>query len=153
MQRSTRRYGFERNIAKAREKDSLRASDRLTEIRDGRPRIISDPPLIVPVEELASPEESAELDVALHSVIRSYRRTLLGDRRHLLERFRYADAARKVVGVGTVGIRAWIVLMLGNDDGDPLSCRSRRPGRRCSRPTSATAGSRTTGGGSSRDTG
>jgi hypothetical protein len=111
---------FDRNVAKARAKDSLRASDRLTEIRDGRPRIISDPPLIVPIEELLPPGEASVLEDVVRSVIRSYRRTLTADRRRLLERFRYADAARKVVGVGSVGTRAWIVLMLGNDDDDPL---------------------------------
>jgi uncharacterized protein (DUF2252 family) len=95
---------FDRNLAKARSKDSMRAFDRLTRLEDGEPRIISDPPLIVPIR----------------SVIRSYRRTLTGDRRHLLERFRYVHAARKVVGVGSVGTRAWIVLMLGNDNADPL---------------------------------
>ena len=109
---------FDRNLAKARSKDSLRASGRLTRIVDGRPRIISDPPLIVPIEELAGDYKTVEDMV--RTVIRAYRRTLASDRRHLLERFRYADAARKVVGVGSVGTRAWIVLMLGVDDADPL---------------------------------
>ncbi len=111
---------FERNVAKARAKDSLRASDRLTEVVDGKRRIISDPPLIVPIEELLATEEQHALEEAMRSVVRGYRRTLSSDRRHLLERFHYAHAARKVVGVGSVGTRAWIVLMLGNDDGDPL---------------------------------
>ena len=112
---------FDRNMAKARSKDGQRAWSRLTRVdADGRPRIISDPPLIVPIEELLEPEASADLEQTVRSVIRSYRRTLPSDRRHLLERFRYADAARKVVGVGSVGTRAWIVLMLGVDDGDPL---------------------------------
>jgi hypothetical protein len=111
---------FDRNMAKARTKDSLRASDRLTCVVDGRPRIISDPPLIVPIEELLPPGERTVLENLVRTVIRSYRRTLPSDRRHLLERFHYADAARKVVGVGSVGTRAWIVLMLGHDDGDPL---------------------------------
>ena len=112
---------FDRNMAKARSKDGQRAWSRLTRVdADGRPRIISDPPLIVPIEELLEPEASADLEHTVRSVIRSYRRTLPSDRRHLLERFRYADAARKVVGVGSVGTRAWIVLMLGIDEGDPL---------------------------------
>jgi uncharacterized protein (DUF2252 family) len=114
------RKRFERNVAKARAKDSLRAFDKLTRIVDGQPRIVSDPPLIVPIEELLPPGETATLEDALRNVIRSYRRTLTADRRRLLERFRYADAARKVVGVGSVGTRAWIVLMLGHDDRDPL---------------------------------
>jgi uncharacterized protein (DUF2252 family) len=111
---------FDRNVAKARTKDSLRAFDRLTRLVDGEPRIVSDPPLIVPIEELASPSQRAALDEAIRQVIRSYRRTLTGDRRRLLERFHYVHAARKVVGVGSVGTRAWVVLMLGDDSGDPL---------------------------------
>jgi uncharacterized protein (DUF2252 family) len=111
---------FDRNVAKARTKDSLRAFDRLTRLVGGEPRIVSDPPLIVPIEELASPSQRAALDEAIRGVIRSYRRTLTGDRRRLLERFHYVHAARKVVGVGSVGTRAWVVLMLGDDSGDPL---------------------------------
>ena len=64
--------------------------------------------------------EQAELEEFVRGVIRSYRRTLSADRRQLLERFRYVHAARKVVGVGSVGTRAWIVLMLGRDENDPL---------------------------------
>jgi uncharacterized protein (DUF2252 family) len=111
---------LDRNVAKARKRDSLRAAARLTRVVEGRPRFISDPPLIVPIEELLPPGERTALENMVRTVIRSYRRTLPSDRRHLLERFRYADAARKVVGVGSVGTRAWIVLMLGSDDGDPL---------------------------------
>src|SRR3954452_4627845 len=94
---------FDRNLAKARAKDGQRAWSRLVRIdEDGRPRIVSDPPLIVPIEDLLTPEGSAELEQAVRTVIRSYRRTLANDRRHLLEHFRYADAARKGVGVGMV---------------------------------------------------
>ena len=111
---------FERNVAKARSKDSLRALSKLTTTVDGEPRIASDPPLIVPIEELVSGVAQAELEEFVRGVIRSYRRTLTPDRRQLLERFRYVHAARKVVGVGSVGTRAWIVLMLGRDENDPL---------------------------------
>jgi uncharacterized protein (DUF2252 family) len=114
------RKRFERNVAKARSKDSLRAFAKLTEIVDGEPRIASDPPLIVPIEEMVSGVERAELEQFVREVIRSYRRTLSADRRQLLERFRYVHSARKVVGVGSVGTRAWIVLMLGRDENDPL---------------------------------
>ena len=114
------RKRFERNVAKARSKDSLRAFTKLTRFADGEPRIASDPPLIVPIEELVSGVEQAELEEFVRGVIRSYRRTLSADRRQLLERFRYVHAARKVVGVGSVGTRAWIVLMLGRDENDPL---------------------------------
>jgi uncharacterized protein (DUF2252 family) len=114
------RKRFDRNVAKARAKDSMRAFDRLTRLVDGEPRIVSDPPLIVPIEELVSPDRRAALDDAIRGVIHSYRRTLTGDRRRLLERFHYVHAARKVVGVGSVGTRAWVVLLLGSDQGDPL---------------------------------
>ena len=107
----------ERSVAKARTKDSLAAFKKLTRVVDGEPRIVSNPPLIVPVSELFTGEQELE---AAHLVVREYRRTLLGDRRHLLERFRLADAARKVVGVGSVGTRAFILLFLGRDDEDPL---------------------------------
>jgi uncharacterized protein (DUF2252 family) len=111
---------FERNVAKAQSKDSMKAFTKLTEVVDGERRIAGDPPLIVPIEEVASSLEPAELEEFLRGVIRSYRRTLSPDRRRLLERYRYAHAARKVVGVGSVGARAWIVLMLGRDESDPL---------------------------------
>ena len=107
----------ERNEAKARTKDSLAAFKKLTRVVDGEPRIVGDPPLIVPISELFTGEQAME---GARLVIREYRRTLQGDRRHLLERFRLVDAARKVVGVGSVGTRAFILLLLGHDDEDPL---------------------------------
>jgi len=106
-------------VAKAQSKTSLKALSKLTHLVDGEPRITSDPPTIVPVAELAQPDEPRAADAFLHGLIRSYRETLPGDRRRLLERFRYADAARKVVGVGSVGTRAWIVLLLGRKS-DPI---------------------------------
>ena len=114
------REQFERNVAKARSKDSMKAFAKLTTVVDGEPRIASDPPLIVPIEEVASGAAQAEIEEFVRGVIRDYRRTLSPDRRQLLERYRYVHAARKVVGVGSVGARAWIVLMLGRDDADPL---------------------------------
>ncbi|MEA2652669.1 MAG: hypothetical protein QOI85_2390 [Chloroflexota bacterium] len=111
---------FEKNLAKARSKDSLRAFEKLTQLVDGELRIVSDPPVIVPIRELVSAEHHEALDDALRVVMRAYRGTLSEDRRRLLERFRHVDAARKVVGVGSVGTRAWIMLLLGRDDQDPL---------------------------------
>ena len=108
---------FEKNVAKARTRDSLAAFAKLTELADGEPRIRNNAPLIVRVEELPGGVEALEAQRAL---IRQYRRTLPGDRRHLLERFRLVDTARKVVGVGSVGTRAYILLFLGRDDRDPL---------------------------------
>ena len=112
-----RRKMMEKNLAKTRAKDSLRAFSKLTTIVDGEPRIVSDPPLIVPIEDLA---DGRDVEEFARGVNRGYRRTLQGDRRHLLEHFRYVHAARKVVGVGSVGTRAWIMLMLGRDTDDPL---------------------------------
>jgi uncharacterized protein (DUF2252 family) len=109
----------DRNLAKTRSKDSLKAFAKLTEIVEGEPRIIGDPPVITPIEELMG-DRAHEAEEFLRGVIRSYRRTLSGDRRKLLERYRYAHAARKVVGVGSVGTRAYIMLLLGRNGDDPL---------------------------------
>lgn len=111
---------FRKNVSKARSKDSLKAFSKLVELVDGRPRLINDPPMIVRVQELMPDTEFHEVEETLHAILRTYRRTLRGDYRHLLEGFRFTDAARKVVGVGSVGTRAWIVLLVGNDDQDPL---------------------------------
>ena len=119
VSRKQLRY-FERNIAKARAKDSLRAFAKLTRVVDGHPRIVHDPPLVVPIEALARADDPETLAAAVDAVLHYYGRTLPRDRRRLLERYRYIHAARKVVGVGSVGTRAWIMLMLGRDDRDPL---------------------------------
>jgi len=87
---------------------------------DGRARIISQPPLIVPVEELYAADVVRDINDRLLELVRSYRRTLQFDRRHLLEQFEAVQIARKVVGVGSVGTRAWILLLEGIDGGDPL---------------------------------
>jgi uncharacterized protein (DUF2252 family) len=109
------------NVAKARTRDSLHAFSKLTHEVDGRRRIVSDPPLVVPIEELVPPGSARDdIDDELRGLIRSYRRTLETDRRELLESFEYVHAARKVVGVGSVGTRAWILLLLGRDGQDPL---------------------------------
>jgi uncharacterized protein (DUF2252 family) len=111
----------EANVAKARTRDSMQAFSKLTHEVDGQRRIISDPPLIVPIEELIPADaERRDVDGELRALIRSYRRTLETDRRELLESFHYVHSARKVVGVGSVGTRAWILLLLGRDGQDPL---------------------------------
>ena len=111
----------EANIEKSWTKDSMHAYEKLTHVVDGVPRIISDPPLIVPIEELVPQHVEREaIQEEVLNLVRSYRRTLETDRRHLLEQFRFVDLARKVVGVGSVGTRAWIALFLGTDDRDPL---------------------------------
>ncbi len=111
---------LEKNLAKARSKDSLSAFSKLTETVDGETRIKGDPPLIVRLDDLVPDGTEEEAHESFRVLLRSYRRTLSGDRRKLIERFRYVDAARKVVGVGSVGTRAWIVLMTGRDNEDPL---------------------------------
>jgi uncharacterized protein (DUF2252 family) len=111
----------EKGMAKARTSDSMRALAKLTRTVDGRPRILSDPPLLVPIDELIPAEsDRAALQAQLTSLIGGYRRTLETDRRYLLEQFEFCDMARKVVGVGSVGTRCWIILLLGRDDADPL---------------------------------
>jgi uncharacterized protein (DUF2252 family) len=110
---------FEKNVAKARAKDSLSAFAKLTEIVDGEPRFVSNPPLLVPATELYGASSQEVID-RVRVFIRGYRRTLQNDRQHLLEQFRFVDLARKVVGVGSVGTRAWIALFVGHDGADPL---------------------------------
>src|SRR5262245_24587102 len=119
---------LERNLAKARTKDSLKAFAKLTHVVDGKRRIVSDPPLIVPVDELPAAGGQEIPHAAVERVIEDYRRTLSSDCRQLMERVHYVDAARKVVGVGSVGTRAWIVLMLGRDGDDPLFLQAKEAG-------------------------
>jgi uncharacterized protein (DUF2252 family) len=98
----------------------MRAYERLTHLVDGKPRIISDPPLIVPVEELTSAAAGEDYARWWTKVFRDYRRTVTPDRRQLLEQFDLVHFAHKVVGVGSVGTLAWIALLLGRDNDDPL---------------------------------
>ncbi len=107
-------------VTKARTRDSLQALSKLTTVIDGQLRIVSDPPLVVPTEELFSPEVSNEIHESFHQLVRGYRHSLQSDRRHLLEEFQFVQIARKVVGVGSVGTRAWILLMTGLGNDDPL---------------------------------
>ncbi len=109
-----------KNVAKAGKKNSLKAFDRLVHEVDGEPRIISDPPLLVPAGELVSEDQRQALEERIVEMIGRYRESLKGDRRHLLDSFRYVEMARKVVGVGSVGTRAWVLLMMGRDGQDPL---------------------------------
>ena len=116
-----RTKALEKDLAKARARDNVQAFTKLTDEENGEPRILSDPPLIVPIEELLPEGVSrAEVTEILLQMVRRYRGTLETDRRHLLEQFRFVHLARKVVGVGSVGTRAWIALFLGRDNNDPL---------------------------------
>jgi uncharacterized protein (DUF2252 family) len=111
----------EKGIAKANAKDSMRALGRLTEKVDGELRIVSRPPLIVPVEELLpDPARRREAEDRIHEVLERYAESLKGDRRRLLAEYRFRHMAHKVVGVGSVGTRSWVLLMTGRDDNDPL---------------------------------
>ncbi|MGW3336860.1 DUF2252 domain-containing protein [Streptomyces sp. NPDC001009] len=114
------RRNLARAMAKARTRDSLQAFDKLTETVDGRPRIAADPPLLVPAGDLLPEVERSALESQFRGLVERYGRTLTSDRRTLLADYRLADVARKVVGVGSVGTRCWIFLLLGRDDQDPL---------------------------------
>jgi uncharacterized protein (DUF2252 family) len=109
-----------KDVAKAGKKNSLRAFDRLVRVVDGEPRIVSDPPLLVPARELVSEDQARDLEERMLELLGRYRESLKGDRRHLLDSYRFVEMARKVVGVGSVGTRAWVVLMMGRDGQDPL---------------------------------
>jgi uncharacterized protein (DUF2252 family) len=110
----------EKMLAKAHTRDSMSAFAKLTQVTDGTARIVDQSPLIVPLAVFVPAEQRDEALAELHTLVRKYRETLEHDRRILLEEFELTDIARKVVGVGSVGTRAWIALMLGRDPGDPL---------------------------------
>jgi uncharacterized protein (DUF2252 family) len=111
-----------KNVRKARGRDSLQALSKLTTVVDGRRTIIDDPPLLVRIPE------GEEVRVQVYAILESYKRTLQDDRRHLLDRYRFVDAARKVVGVGSVGTRAYVVLLEGRDENDPLFLQVKEAG-------------------------
>ena len=110
-----------KGVAKARTRDSMEELGKLTTSVDGQLRIMADPPLLVPIEDLLSdPSQRSALESEIHSIMSKYRRTLETDRRYLIDQYEFVHLARKVVGVGSVGTRCWIVLMLGRDESDPL---------------------------------
>jgi uncharacterized protein (DUF2252 family) len=111
---------FEAKVADVRTKDSMRALAKLCRTVDGELRIVGNPPLVTPIEDVLPGAEKEHLEDVVRRMVRTYRRTLPHDRRHLLESYRYVHAARKVVGVGSVGTRTWILLMVGRDGSDPL---------------------------------
>ena len=118
--KKARRKTFDKALAKARGRTSTRAFGRLTGLVDGERRILPDPPLVMPVRDLVPDIERVELEERFRGLLSGYRRTLQSDRRYLLDTFEFVDMARKVVGVGSVGTRCWIVLMRGRDADDPL---------------------------------
>jgi len=111
---------LERGLRHAERNTGLHALAKLTETTDGRVRFVSQPPLLVPVDELLSPEDRKEAEDSLRGLLGRYGESLSDDRRRLFESYRYVTMARKVVGVGSVGMRAWVVLLVGRDEHDPL---------------------------------
>jgi hypothetical protein len=124
---STIRARAAANIRKARSRDNIQAFKKLTEVVDGKRRIVSNPPLIVPVEELFDDVDAVYRDLAERLV--AYRATFQWDKQVLLDQFRIVQFARKVVGVGSVGTRAWIFLMQGVDENDPLFLQAKEAQR------------------------
>jgi uncharacterized protein (DUF2252 family) len=114
--------------AKALGKDSARAMAKFTERVDGRTRIINDPPLVVPIREMLPDDDARDVETEARALISDYTRSLSPDRRRLVGTYRYVDMAHKVVGVGSVGSRAWIILLEGRDDGDPLVLQAKEAG-------------------------
>jgi uncharacterized protein (DUF2252 family) len=108
------------NLAKARTRDSMQAFGKLTEVVDGERRIASVPPTIVRLADLMPDLERGQLEDMIRDLVSRYGHTLQNDREQLLGRFTLLDIARKVVGVGSVGTRCWIILLAGRDGQDPL---------------------------------
>jgi uncharacterized protein (DUF2252 family) len=125
------RSAFKRRVAGARTKDHLRALAKLTERVDGMPRIVSRPPRIVPIEEVFP---GVDVEARIPALLRAYRRSLPVERRELLDGYRYAHMARRVGGVGSVGTRTWIVLLVGRTGDDPLFLQIKQAGRSALEP-------------------
>ena len=114
------RRKLDRQVARTRSKDSLRALSKLTEPTGGSRRFIHDPPLLVPLAELLKTGEGEQMQALMDRWLRGYRASISASQRVLLDRFTPTDIAHKVVGVGSVGSRAWVALLLGRDEDDPL---------------------------------
>jgi uncharacterized protein (DUF2252 family) len=113
---------LDKAVRKARGRDSLQALSKLTRVVDGHRTIKVDPPLLVRIPE------GNEIRGQIYAILESYKRTLQEDRRHLLDRYRFVDAVTKVVGVGSVGTRAYVVLLEGHDENDPLFLQVKEAG-------------------------
>ncbi|MCQ9129906.1 DUF2252 domain-containing protein [Streptomyces hilarionis] len=130
---------------KARSNDTLQVFDKLTHIVGGERRIADDPPLLVRLESLLPKAQSGALETEISRLVERYSQSLQSDRRFLLETYRVADVARKVVGVGSVGTRCWIVLLLGKDDEDPLFLQAKEADESVLAPYAGACGFRTQG--------
>ncbi len=126
LSRSRGRSQVDRVLSKATGRDSLRALSRLTHVAGGRPRFRSIPPILVPADELLEGEERDDYRHAVEMALQSYRASLPADRRPLYDLYRYKEIARKIVGVGSVGTRAWVLLFLGRDENDPLILQAKQ---------------------------
>src|SRR5579859_2438902 len=128
---ASQRARLAKGVARARTRDSMQALGKLTRVVDGRPQIVADPPIVVPLSSLLPADvDGSGVEKLLVAGVDGYKRTLLADRRYLLDQYSYevADIARKVVGVGSVGTRCWIMLMLGRDESDPLFLQMKEAG-------------------------
>jgi uncharacterized protein (DUF2252 family) len=132
-------------VLKARGHDTLQAYEKLTRIDDGQRRIAPDPPLVVPLQDLLPDAQRGQLEQIIRGLIETYGRTLQSDRRFVLGQYRFADVARKVVGVGSVGTRCWIILLLGKDDSDPLLLQAKEADTSVLAPYAGATGYRTEG--------
>ncbi|KUO10814.1 DUF2252 domain-containing protein [Streptomyces sp. DSM 15324] len=130
---------------RAREHDTLQVFGKLTHVVDGERRIANDPPLLVRLDSLYPKGERGALETELSRLVERYGQTLETDRRFLLESYRVADIARKVVGVGSVGTRCWIILLLGKDDEDPLFLQAKEADESVLAPYAGASGFRTQG--------
>ncbi|MFE4819086.1 DUF2252 domain-containing protein [Streptomyces sp. NPDC056704] len=139
------RERWSRTVAKARTRDSLQAFDKLTHVVDGRVRIAPDPPLVTPLQDLLPDVEREAMEELIRRMIERYGQSLPSDRRLLLEQYRLVDVARKVVGVGSVGTRCWIILLLGRDDQDPLLLQAKEADESVLAPFTGASDCRTQG--------
>jgi uncharacterized protein (DUF2252 family) len=126
---ASRRKRLDRTLAKARTRDNLGALGRFTSVVDGMPRFTADPPVVMPLRDLLPDvAERADLEGRLSELLRGYQATLGADRRALFDQYQPVDMARKVVGVGSVGTRSWMILLLGRDERDALVLQAKEAG-------------------------
>ena len=125
-----RRKRLDKGLAKARTRDNLGALARFATTIDGRTQFKAEPPLVVPLRDLyADVSEQENIRAGLYGLLSDYMVSLPPDRRILVDSYRPVDIARKVVGVGSVGTRSWMLLLLGRDEGDPLFLQAKEAGR------------------------
>ena len=148
------RRSLRTSVGRSYARDSMAAQRKLTERVNARLRIISNPPVVVPARDLDLTQQlGVDPDEWMKGLLRHYVGTLQPDRRHLVEQYRVVDVAHKVVGVGSVGSRAWMSCSSGRTTRIRSSCRPKRPRRRCSLATRRPVGTATRGAASWRDSG